>query len=208
MYFPPFPHLTATVHVPTPAAGHADIQPTTAGLPAPSHSSHASHLPMQSSHLGLAATSSAPANPNHQQELQAKILSLFNSGSGVAAGPRVPVTTQQSQPYNNLGPPLSQNAPRQAMSGPPAASQGFGAPAGRMPVAPVHRAPITPSNINFESPSVQKALDTLLQSGPSLTPLVNAAAAAAAAAAAQQAGQRPTPNMAQVQPISTYPPHY
>ncbi|TWW62290.1 nuclear receptor coactivator 5 isoform X2 [Takifugu flavidus] len=195
------PNLTAPVHVPAPAAGHADIPPTAAGLPAPSHSSH---LPMQSSHLGLSATSSAPANPNHQQELQAKILSLFNSGGGVPAGPRGPVTTQQSQPYSNLGPPLSQNAPRQAMPGPQAASQGFGPSAGRMPVAQGHRAPITPSNINFESPSVQKALDTLLQSGPSLTPLVNAAAAAAA----QQAAQRPAANMGQVQPMSSYPPHY
>uniref|UniRef100_H3DLP3 Nuclear receptor coactivator 5 n=1 Tax=Tetraodon nigroviridis TaxID=99883 RepID=H3DLP3_TETNG len=174
-------------------AGLVDVPPTAAGLPAPSH---ASHLPVQSSHLGLSATSSAPANPNHQQELQAKILSLFNSGSGAAAsaaaGPRGPGATQQPQPYSNLGPALTQNTPRQAMPGPQAASQGYGPPS-RMPVAPAHRAPITTSNINFDSPSVQKALDTLIQSGPSLTPL---------------ATQRQTPNMGQVQPMSTYPPHY
>ena len=198
------PNVAATVHVSAPAAGHADIPPTAAGLPAPSHPSH---LPVQSSHLGLSATSGAPANPNHQQELQAKILSLFNSGSGVATGPRGPVSTQQPQPYSNLGPALTQSAPRQAMPGPPAAAQGFGPPTGRMPLASAHRAPITTSNINFDSPSVQKALDTLIQSGPSLTPLVNAAAAAAAAAA-QQAAQRPAATMGQVQPMSTYPPHY
>lgn len=197
-------NVSAAVHVPAPAAPHVDVPPTATVLPTPSHPSH---LPVQSSHLGLSATPSAPANPSHQQELQAKILSLFNSGSGAAAGPKGPTAGQQPQPYSSLGPALTQNAPRQAMAGPPAASQSFGGPpTGRMPVAPAHRAPIATSNINFDSPSVQKALDTLLQSGPSLTPLVNAAAAAAAAA--QQAAQRPAPNMGQVQPMSTYPPHY
>lgn len=189
---------TAGVHVPASAAGHADIPPTAAGLP-PSHSSH---IPPQSSHLGLSAGSSASANPNHQQELQAKILSLFNSGTGASAGPGGPATLQ-SQAYGSLGPSPSQNPPRQAMPGPPpSGSQGFIPPPGRMPVAPGgQRPPSSASGINFDNPSVQKALDTLIQSGPALNPLVGAGAS-------QQPPPRPAPGMGQGPPMSMYPQHY
>lgn len=154
----------------------------------------------QSSHLGLSVGSSATANTSHQQELQAKILSLFNTGTSASAGPRVPLAPQ-SQSYGSVGLPQTQNPPRQSMPGPPASgSQGFNAPSVRMPVAQGQRAP-TASGINFDNPSVQKALDTLIQSGTSLTPLVGAAMS-------QQQPPRPAPNMGQIPPMSAYPPHY
>nr|XP_046239080.1 nuclear receptor coactivator 5 isoform X2 [Scatophagus argus] len=190
--------LAAGVHVPAPAASHPDIPPSAAGLPPPSHSTH---MPSQSSHLGLTAGSGTSANPNHQQELQAKILSLFNSGTGVSAGTGGP-SVPQSQAYGSLGPSPSQNPPRQAMpSSLPSGSQGYVPQQSRMPVASgVQRAP-TASGINFDNPSVQKALDTLIQSGPSLSPLVNAVTS-------QQPPPRAAPSMGQVTPMSMYPQHY
>ncbi|XP_038551774.1 nuclear receptor coactivator 5 isoform X5 [Micropterus salmoides] len=190
--------LAAAVHSAVPAAAHHDVPPTAAGLPAPSHSTH---TPPQSSHLGLSAGSSVSANPNHQQELQAKILSLFNSGTGASTGTGGLPVTSQSQSY---GPP-SQNPPRPTMPGlPPSGSQGYGAPPppGRMPLAPGgQRPPGSASGINFDNPSVQKALDTLIQSGPSLNHLVGTGAS-------QQPPPRQAPSMGQAPPMSMYPRHY
>ncbi|TKS70707.1 Nuclear receptor coactivator 5 [Collichthys lucidus] len=149
-------------HVSAPAAAHSNIPASAAGLPPPSHSTHA---PPQSSHLGLSAASSASANSSHQQELQAKILSLFNSGSGASASVGMPATSQP-QAYSSLGPSLSQNPSHQI---PPSSTAG----------------------INFDYPSVQKALDTIIQSGPSLSHLVGAGAS-----------QQPAPGMGQVPPMS------
>lgn len=192
-------HPTGGVHVPAPGAAHADIGNTAAGLPPPTHSSH---IPTQSSHLSLTAGSSASVNTSHQQELQAKILSLFNSGTGASTGPAGP-TVPQSQGYSSLAPPPSQNPPRQAMPGlPPSGAQGFGPPPNRMPVTTgAQRPPVTTSGINFDNPSVQKALDTLIQSGPTLTPLVGALTS-------QQQPPRQAPGMGQVPSMSMYPPHY
>lgn len=191
-------HPTAPVHVPAAAAVHHDIPPSTAGLPPQSHPAHTAP---QSSHLSLSAGSSAPANPNHQQELQAKILSLFNSGSGGSVGAGGPATSQQSA-YGSLGPPPSQNPPRQAMPGlPPSGSQGYGTPPGRMPVAAGGPRPPSSAGINFDNPSVQKALDTLIQSGPSLNHLTGAGAP-------QQQPPRQAPGMGPVPPMSMYPRHY
>lgn len=194
--------LPAGVHGAAPAAMHLDVAPSAAGLPPASHSALA---PPQSSHLGLSAAPSAAANPSHQQELQAKILSLFNSGSGVAAGAGGPPSVSQPQAYGSLGPapPQTQVPPRPAMMVPSAGgSQGYGAPAARMQVAPPggQRLPVAASGINFDNPSVQKALDTLIQSGPSLNHLVSPAAAAAA--------QQPPAGMGQAPPMSMYPRHY
>uniref|UniRef100_A0A3Q3W0P1 Nuclear receptor coactivator 5 n=1 Tax=Mola mola TaxID=94237 RepID=A0A3Q3W0P1_MOLML len=191
--------LAGGVHVPAPGAAHADIGNTAAGLPPPTHSSH---IPTQSSHLSLTAGSSASVNTSHQQELQAKILSLFNSGTGASTGPAGP-TVPQSQGYSSLAPPPSQNPPRQAMPGlPPSGAQGFGPPPNRMPVTTgAQRPPVTTSGINFDNPSVQKALDTLIQSGPTLTPLVGALTS-------QQQPPRQAPGMGQVPSMSMYPPHY
>ncbi|KAK2861816.1 hypothetical protein Q5P01_001349 [Channa striata] len=190
--------LAAPVH--TAPAVHHEVPPSAAGL-APS--SHPTHTPPQSSHLGLSAASSTAANPSHQQELQAKILSLFNSGTGSAGAGVLPTAVSQTQAYGSLAPTSSQNTPRPAMAAPPSATaQAYGAPPGRMPVAPGAPRPVTTaSGINFDNPSVQKALDTLIQSGPTLNHLVNAGAA-------QAQSPRPAPGMAQVPPMSMYPRHY
>ncbi|XP_074497202.1 nuclear receptor coactivator 5 isoform X3 [Sebastes fasciatus] len=184
-----------------PAAVHHDVPPSAAGLPPPSHSA----LPApQSSHLGLSAASGASANPSHQQELQAKILSLFNSGSGTPAGSvGLPSSAPQAKAYGSLGPPPSQNPPRPPMPGlSPGAPLGYGAPPSRMQVAPGGQRPPTSAGINFDNPSVQKALDTLIQSGPSLNHLVGPGAP-------QQPPPRSAPpGMGQVPPMSMYPRHY
>lgn len=190
--------LSAPVRVAAPA----DVPPSAAGLPS---SSHSAHTASQSSHLGLSAGPSAAANPSHQQELQAKILSLFTSGTGasVSAG-GLPTAASQSQGYGSLGPAPSQNPSRPVMSVPPAAvSQGYGVPQGRMPVAPGgQRPPSSTSGINFDNPSVQKALDTLIQSGPSINHLVGTGASQ------QQPPARPPPTMGQAPQMSMYPRHY
>ncbi|XP_029358830.1 nuclear receptor coactivator 5 isoform X2 [Echeneis naucrates] len=188
--------LSAAVHAPAPA----EVPSSAAGLPPSSHSALSAPQP---SHLGLGAGSSAPANPNHQQELQAKILSLFNSGSGASAGSGgLPSATSQLQVYSSHGPPPSQNPPRPAMPNPlQAGSQAYSAPSGRMPVAPGgQRPPTAASGINFDNPSVQKALDTLIHSGPSLNHLV--------AAGASQATPRPAPGLGQAPSMPMYPRHY
>ncbi|XP_039652341.1 nuclear receptor coactivator 5 isoform X8 [Perca fluviatilis] len=192
--------LAATVHAAAPAAVHHDVPPSAAGLPPASHSTR---TPAQTSHLGLSAATGASANPSHQQELQAKILSLFNSGSGVSAGASGPPSASQPQAYSSLGPPPSQNPARPPMPGPPAVgSQGYGTPPGRMQVPPgVQRPPTSASGINFDNPSVQKALDTLIQSGPSLNHLVGPAGS-------QQPPPRSAPSMGQIPPMSMYPRHY
>ena len=192
---------TAAVHAAPSAASHHDLPPSAAGLP-PSHSTH---TPSQSSHLGLSAGPSASTNPSHQQELQAKILSLFNSGTGVSAASGGPPssTSSQSQLYGSLGPSPLQNPSRPPMPGPPSAgSQGYGAPSVRMPVTPGGPRPqSSTSGINFDNPSVQKALDTLIQSGPSLNHLVGSGAS-------QPQPPRPAPGMGQIPPMSMYPRHY
>lgn len=186
----------AAVHVAAPASLHHEVPPSATGLPP---SSHSTHTPPQSSHLTLSTASSSSVNPNHQQELQAKILSLFNSGTGSIGASS---GASQSQAYGSLG-QSSQNMPRPAMSGPPsAAPQGYGTPPGRVPVVPgAQRPSSSASGINFDNPSVQKALDTLIQSGPTLNHLVGTVAA-------QAPSTRPAPAMGQVPPMSMYPRHY
>ncbi|XP_061582802.1 nuclear receptor coactivator 5 isoform X2 [Cololabis saira] len=203
---------------PLAAAGHVGAPagvPSAAGLP-PSHASHpphashpshaphpaaSTHTPLQPGHHSMSAGSSASANPSHQQELQAKILSLFNSGSGPLTGT---TGTPQSHQYSSLGPSSSQTPTHAAMPGPgpaPAGSQPYGTPPGRLSGPPSgQRPPVSTSGINFDNPSVQKALDTLIQSGPSLNSLVGPGAS-------QQPAPRPAASMAQP-PMSMYPRHY
>ncbi|XP_019214575.1 nuclear receptor coactivator 5 isoform X3 [Oreochromis niloticus] len=191
--------LAAPVHVGPPPAVHHEVPSSAAALPPSS-----THTPPQSGHLSLSAGSSTSANPSHQQELQAKILSLFNSGSGQLAGTTgLSSAPSQSHSYGSLGQSPSQNPSRPPMPGPPApASQGYANPPGRMPVATsVQRPPASASGINFDNPSVQKALDTLIQSGPSLNHLVSSGAS-------QQQAPRPSPSMGQAPPVSMYPRHY
>ncbi|CAH2302486.1 Nuclear receptor coactivator 5 [Pelobates cultripes] len=147
---------------------------------------------------------------NPQQELQAKILSLFNSGSQANINPVGPVGASVAAPnqgYGNVG--NSQPRPGQMNTSPlgqmqrnqPAMNQhpnvmGVGVPirntvprpGGPLPSQAVYgqlqnraqvpvniqgQRPAGSAGINFDNPSVQKALDTLIQSGPALSHLVN-----------------------------------
>lgn len=143
-----------------------------------------------------------------QQELQAKILSLFNSGAAVAAAAAVansgsaggPTqnpssfgttsgTAGRAAPLSGTGlPQAQQRAPAQGPQFPshPGSGRGAGpratAPQTSQPLyqnrapAPsgaVATRPVPSSGINFDNPSVQKALDTLIQSGPALSHLVS-----------------------------------
>nr|DBA27821.1 TPA: hypothetical protein GDO54_008277 [Pyxicephalus adspersus] len=168
---------------------------------------------------------------NSQQELQAKILSLFSGASTAPnpAGSSASVTSiqnfgnmsntpqrssssvdagilgpapQRSQPTagqlpNSLsaGAAVRSAAPRpgasqmQSLYGQhPNRNQAPGNISGQRPGASV--------GINFDNPSVQKALDTLIQSGPALSHLVGQAAG--------QAGRGGPPQ----QPMASYPRHF
>ncbi|XP_028262145.1 nuclear receptor coactivator 5 isoform X2 [Parambassis ranga] len=193
--------LGAVAHVGAPPAVHHEIPPSAAGLVSSSLSAHTA----SQSHLGLSGASSVSANPSHQQELQAKILSLFNSGSGpLSGGSTLTSVTAQSHAYSSLAQPSSSNPSRPVMSGPPAAAaaaQGYAPQPGRMAVGPAGQRPTAAtSGINFDNPSVQKALDTLIQSGPALNHLVGSAAS--------QQQQRQAPSMGQAPALSMYPRHY
>uniref|UniRef100_A0A8C5DUT1 Nuclear receptor coactivator 5 n=1 Tax=Gouania willdenowi TaxID=441366 RepID=A0A8C5DUT1_GOUWI len=172
-----------------PAAGHHDVVSSAAGLPA-SSMSHSSSLSL--------STGPSSANSSHQQELHAKILSLFNSGSGPAVGT---AGSAQSQGYSSMGPSAPSSLPRPPMKGPPAAGgPRYGAPASRMP-GPGSRSAAFPSNINLDNPNVKKALDQII-SGPAINHLVGGPGS-------QQSSQRPAASMSQAPPMSMYPPrHY
>ncbi|MEQ2213004.1 hypothetical protein XENOCAPTIV_008132, partial [Xenoophorus captivus] len=134
----------------------------------------------------------------------AKILSLFNSGSSPLSGTTgVSQSAPQSHSYSSHGSAPSQNPARAPMPGlAPGGSQGYGIPMGRLtPAAAAQRPPASSSGINFDNPSVQKALDTLIQSGPSLNNLVGPGSA-------QPLPQRSAPSMGQGPPMSMYPRHY
>uniref|UniRef100_A0A803JGT9 Nuclear receptor coactivator 5 n=1 Tax=Xenopus tropicalis TaxID=8364 RepID=A0A803JGT9_XENTR len=188
-------------------------------------------------------SSASPAGQSvntSQQELQAKILSLFNSGSAVGASSNSPASStpasgsvsnqsfgnmpntqqrpgqintsamvssaQRPQPATNqlpasMGPggpsgPIRGPAPR---SGPPPQAQGVYGQHQNRPQGPVNvpnQRPGGSSGINFDNPSVQKALDTLIQSGPSLSHLVS-----------QTAGQAGRGGPLQ-QSLGNYPRHF
>ncbi|KAM4692221.1 nuclear receptor coactivator 5 isoform 2-T2 [Rhinophrynus dorsalis] len=203
-------------------------------------SSLASNQPLQLSQP-VSSTPAAQSVSTPQQELQAKILSLFNSGSGAATAntnsassagvtggaagqsygnmgnnqqrpgqmnPSSLVASQQrSQPAvnqmaNSMVPGALQGAARNAAPRPGLPSQpqgGFGQHQNRPQVpsnVPNQRQPGS-TGINFDNPSVQKALDTLIQSGPALSHLVN-----------QTAGQagRGVPQQQSI--LGAYPRHY
>lgn len=146
------------------------------------------------------AASSAPPSSSNQQELQAKILSLFTSSSSAASAGAPPAGPVPPQGYGAMAP---STMPAQNPAGPrptmPPSAQGYGPPPSRM-APPSHR-PANP--INFDSPSVQKALDTLIQSGPSLNHLVGPGTP-------QQPPPRPGLGMGQAPPppMSMYPRPY
>ncbi|XP_058031982.1 nuclear receptor coactivator 5 isoform X2 [Ahaetulla prasina] len=173
----------------------------TSGSLVPASQGHQSVQPLPAS-----ATAAGPSNP--QQELQAKILSLFNSGastaavnvatgggSGVGVSPNPgfasgPSTASRAPQLGVTGVPQSQQrAPSQAAQFPnhPGSSRVAGPrpSAPSQPSQPLYQSrPPAPNNvsasrpapslgINFDNPSVQKALDTLIQSGPALSHLVS-----------------------------------
>ncbi|XP_066482435.1 nuclear receptor coactivator 5 isoform X2 [Tiliqua scincoides] len=153
----------------------------------------------------LPSSASAVAASTSQQELQAKILSLFNSGAVAAAAAAVANSGSAGGASQNPGfatgsgasgrsaqlgaAGLPQSQQRASAQGPqfpnhPGSARGAGpraaAPQSSQPLYQ-NRAPVPSSaaaarptsGINFDNPSVQKALDTLIQSGPALSHLVN-----------------------------------
>ncbi|XP_032651449.1 nuclear receptor coactivator 5 isoform X2 [Chelonoidis abingdonii] len=191
-------------------------------LGAPSGSSMTSQtsLPSSQTHQStqpLASATSAPvSSTNPQQELQAKILSLFNSGAAAAAAAAAVANSSsaastaasggtQNQNYANVASnqaravqlsaaSLNQSQQRTQVPGPqlpalPGSTRNAGPRPGASQPAQVHygqhqnrlptpsniavQRPVSSSGINFDNPSVQKALDTLIQSGPALSHLVS-----------------------------------
>ncbi|XP_061486676.1 nuclear receptor coactivator 5 isoform X2 [Rhineura floridana] len=205
------------------------------GAPTGSSLATSASLPSSQTHQNTQALpppASATVASNPQQELQAKILSLFNSGAAAAAVAAVANSSSAVGASQNAGfatgpsaqnraaqlnavaaaglNPSQQRAPAQGPQFPshPGSTRGAGpratAPQPSQPLyqnrppapssAPASRP--TPSGINFDNPSVQKALDTLIQSGPALTHLVN-----------QTVGQVRAVPAAQ-QPLGSYQRHY
>ncbi|CAM4629179.1 unnamed protein product [Leuciscus chuanchicus] len=193
----------------------ASLEPsqTTQALSAPAQPTYSS-LTLHSTHL-TPTLAPAPTAASQQQELQAKILSIFNSGSG-ASSVSSPVQAPQTQGYgSSLGPQSGGLQSSHGVAGIPkiAAVQPqsmmnprptLRPPGSRMPgpTGPPRPAGNTGTGINFDNPSVQKALDTLIQSGP-INHLVNMGSAGQ--------GQRPSQGMGQSMdpsPMSHYSRHY
>ncbi|XP_064888088.1 nuclear receptor coactivator 5 isoform X2 [Columba livia] len=173
-----------------------------------------SSLPSNQAHQSSQPLGSAPSVPasssNPQQELQAKILSLFNSGTAAAvanSSSAAPVGVSGGTPNQNFAntasgqawpTPMSAGNLNQAQQrlqtpstqlpalqgpsrnagprpgAPPQAQSLYGQHPNRLPApgnVPAQR-PVS-SGINFDNPSVQKALDTLIQSGRALSHLVS-----------------------------------
>ncbi|NXS49630.1 NCOA5 protein, partial [Balaeniceps rex] len=210
------------------------------GAPSGSSLGSQSSLPSSQAHQGSQPLVSAPSVPvsssNPQQELQAKILSLFNSGAAVAAAAvansssAASAGTSGGTPNQNFANMASGQARSAQMSAgnlnqaqqrlqtpstqlpalqgpsrnagprpgaPPQAQSLYGQHQNRLPApgnVPAQR-PVS-SGINFDNPSVQKALDTLIQSGPALSHLVSQTVAQGRAGSSAQ------------QPMGSYQRHY
>ncbi|XP_050968374.1 nuclear receptor coactivator 5 isoform X2 [Labeo rohita] len=200
-----------------PPATHEPSQPTQA-ISTPAQPAYTS-LSLHTTHLTSASTPATATN--QQQELQAKILSIFNSGSG-SSSVSSPAPAAQAQGYSSsLGPQTtglqsSHAAPAVVTGGMPKIatvqpqSSMMNArpalrPAGaRMPgpTGTPRPAVTTGTGINFDNPSVQKALDTLIQSGP-INHLVNMGSVGQGTRSTQGMGQSMDPS-----PMSHYSRHY
>ncbi|XP_004370343.1 nuclear receptor coactivator 5 isoform X1 [Trichechus manatus latirostris] len=156
-----------------------------------------SSQPLQSGQALPSAPPTPAVTSTSQQELQAKILSLFNSGTVAAnsssASPSVIAGSAQNQNFSTAANSQPQQRSQASGSQPPnilgqagsarnmgprpgAPSQGlFGQPSSRLASASkmASQRPVSSTGINFDNPSVQKALDTLIQSGPALSHLVS-----------------------------------
>ncbi|KAM3921331.1 nuclear receptor coactivator 5 isoform 2-T2 [Leptodactylus fuscus] len=201
----------------------------------PSLEASSTHTSNQTLQMTSQLTSGAPAaqTPNNS-ELQAKILSLFNSGtsasSSVNANPSSSgATTAPGQNYGNmpsvqraaaqidvpsLGPSGQRSQPivnqhpnsmtqgdtvRNAASRPgpsPQVQNMYGQLRPQAASNVPNQRPGASAGINFDNPSVQKALDTLIQSGP-LSHLVS-----------QTAGQTVRSGPPQQPSMGSYPRHY
>ncbi|NXI02430.1 NCOA5 protein, partial [Pachycephala philippinensis] len=211
------------------------------GAPSGSSLGSQSNLPSSQPHQGsqpLVSTPSVPVSSSTpQQELQAKILSLFNSGAAAVAaaavansGPAASAGSSGStanQNFANLAGgqprPAQMNAgnlnqAQQRLQTPNTQLPALPGPsrnAGPRPGAPPQPQPLygqhqtrlpapgnvpaqrpVSSGINFDNPSVQKALDTLIQSGPALSHLVSQTVAQGRAGSSAQ------------QPMGAYQRHY
>ncbi|NXW60697.1 NCOA5 protein, partial [Eurystomus gularis] len=210
------------------------------GAPSGSSLGSQSSIPSSQAHQSSQPLVSAPAVPasssNPQQELQAKILSLFNSGAAAAAAAAANSSSAASAgtsggtPNQNFANMASGQARSAQMSAgnlnqaqqrlqtpstqlpnlqgpsrnagpragaPPQAQSLYGQHQNRLPApgnVPAQR-PVS-SGINFDNPSVQKALDTLIQSGPALSHLVSQTVAQGRAGSSAQ------------QPMGSYQRHY
>ncbi|NXA43052.1 NCOA5 protein, partial [Eudromia elegans] len=208
------------------------------GAPSGSSLGSQSSLPSSQAHQGSQPLVSAPSVPvssaNPQQELQAKILSLFNSGAAAAAVANSSSAASAgssggtpSQNFANLASSQARSAQMStanlnqaqqrlqtpstqlpALQGPsrnagprpgapPPAQSLYSQHQNRLPApgnVPAQR-PVS-SGINFDNPSVQKALDTLIQSGPALSHLVSQTVAQGRAGSSAQ------------QPMGSYQRHY
>uniref|UniRef100_A0A8C5R507 Nuclear receptor coactivator 5 n=1 Tax=Leptobrachium leishanense TaxID=445787 RepID=A0A8C5R507_9ANUR len=200
-----------------------------------SQSSLPSNQSLQMNQQLVSASQSVQSLTSNQQELQAKILSLFNSGVQANPNPAGSVSTSvvtQSQVYGNVGNaqqrPVQMNqsalgaavqrtqqtlnqlqnsigagvAVRTTVPRPigPSAVQALYAQLQNRPQVPVNvssQRPVLSSGINFDNPSVQKALDTLIQSGPALSHLVS-----------QTAGQAVRGGLPPQPPMGSYQRHY
>ncbi|XP_060775340.1 nuclear receptor coactivator 5 isoform X3 [Neoarius graeffei] len=167
------PHLGS--HQSSAAVTHETPQSTQALAPV-SHQTHPPPHSMHSSHLQPASTTT-----NQQKELQAKILSLFNSGSGSSV-PQSQASVSQPQGYGaTQGSSLSSSSSA-SMSNVAMSAHDSQNTSPRMGIRPPSNRTSAPqglqragTGINFDNPSVQKALDTLIQSGPTINQLVNSA---------------------------------
>ncbi|XP_010121021.1 PREDICTED: nuclear receptor coactivator 5 [Chlamydotis macqueenii] len=208
------------------------------GAPSGSSLGSQSSLPSSQAHQGSQPLVSAPSVPvsssNPQQELQAKILSLFNSGAAAAAVANSSSAASAgasgsapNQNFANMASGQTRSAPMSAGNlnqaqqrlqtpstqlpalqgpsrnagprpgAPPQAQALYGQHQNRLPApgnVPAQR-PVS-SGINFDNPSVQKALDTLIQSGPALSHLVSQTVAQGRAGSSTQ------------QPMGSYQRHY
>ncbi|NWU99346.1 NCOA5 protein, partial [Upupa epops] len=218
----------------------APVSRQSLGAPSGSSLGNQSSIPSSQAHQGSQPLVTAPSVPvsssNPQQELQAKILSLFNSGAATAAA-AVPNSSSAasvgtsggtaSQNFANMASGQAQSAQMGAgnlnqaqqrlqtpstqlpalqgpsrnagprLGAPPQAQSLYGQHQNRLPAPSSISAqrPVS-SGINFDNPSVQKALDTLIQSGPALSHLVS-----------QTVAQGRTGSSAQ-QPMGSYQRHY
>lgn len=202
----------------------------------PSHEGSSTLASSQTMQLTQQLSSGAPAaqtSSSSQQELQAKILSLFNSGSStpISANPTSSgATAAPGQGYGNVGsaqravtqmdmsslgssaqrsqPIVNQHpssmaqveAVRSAASRPlpsPQMQSIYGQLRPQVPSNVPNQRPGASAGINFDNPSVQKALDTLIQSGPALSHLVSQTASQAI-----RSGPPQQPSM------GSYPRHY